>query len=281
MARISAAVGEGQRNLYGDVLTVQVLLNKNRVVTAPSNQLTEDGLIGAKTIERIRVFQEKVVNLKQPDGIISPGGITMRNLVQQSSFHTTTNRSIRSLGISDEMYVQAAKELGCEVAAIKAVVLTETPRGAFDEKGRPSILYERHYFHKLTNGQYDSYPKLSNSSAGGYGKYSEQYGKLEDAMKLDKSAALQSASWGAFQIMGNNYITAGYGSIDDFVKDMSTIQGQMRAFINFISNKPSLKNALREKNWSSFAFYYNGKEYKKNNYDNKLSNNYQMAVKQL
>ena len=279
MARISSPVGIGQKNNYADVFTVQVLLNKNKKITTPSNKLGEDGAFGPATAERIKKFQQEVVNLSNPDGIISPNGITMRNLVAHSSFHTTTNRSPRAIVFSQEQLVEAAKSLGCEVAAIKAVVLTETPRGAFGDDGKPTILYERHYFHRLTNGKYDSDPVLSNKDAGGYGKYSAQYGKLNKAIALDKNAALQSASWGAFQIMGENYKAAGYASVEDFVKGMETVQGQLNAFVSFIKNTPPLQSALQNKHWVTFARTYNGKNFKKNDYDNKLANNYQAALR--
>ncbi|MDD4881534.1 MAG: N-acetylmuramidase domain-containing protein [Gallionellaceae bacterium] len=70
-------------------------------------------------------------------------------------------------------------------------------------------MYERHYFHRLTNGKYSKkHPDISNSLSGGYGKFSAQYGKLERAFNLDPEAALKSASWGRFQIMGNNHQAA-------------------------------------------------------------------------
>lgn len=279
MARIRQGVGIGQSNLYVDVVTIQTLLNSNTVVTNPANKLSVDGKIGTATIERIKSFQKQVVKLSNPDGVVSPSGITLRNLVLHSSFHTTTNKSKRSLGITEEQYVQAAKSISCEVAAIKAIVLTETPRGAFDEQGRPTILYERHYFHRLTKGKYDSNSVLSNKSAGGYGKYSTQYEKLNEALKLDKSAALQSASWGAFQIMGANYVTAGFNSVDDFVGAMRTLQGQLDAFVKFILHTPGLQSALQNKQWATFARIYNGNDYKKNNYDAKMARNYQLALK--
>ncbi|WP_241639716.1 N-acetylmuramidase domain-containing protein [Rosenbergiella epipactidis] len=279
MARISSPVGIGQKNNYADVFTVQVLLNKNKKITTPSTKLTEDGAFGPNTLERIKYFQKSIVNLKNPDGIISPTGATMRNLVVHSSFHTTTNRSTRTLIFSQQQLVEAAKSLRCEVAAIKAVVLTETPRGAFDNDGKPTILYERHYFHRLTSGRYDSDPVLSNKHPGGYGKYSAQYGKLNRAIILDKKAALQSASWGAFQIMGENYKAAGFSTIEEFVKNMETVQGQLDAFVNFIKKTPPLQSALQNKQWSTFARVYNGPDYKSNAYDNKLANNYQLSLK--
>lgn len=78
-------------------------------------------------------------------------------------------------------------------------------RGAFHSEGRPTILFERHKFHLHTAGKYDvSNPEISNKLPGGYGLFSEQHPKLEKAKTLDKDAALKSASWGAFQIMGEN-----------------------------------------------------------------------------
>lgn len=102
MARINSPVGEGQRNLYGDVRTIQTLLNKNSVVTTPGHLLAEDGKIGPNTIARIRLFQEKVVRMRNPDGVIDPNGVTMRNLTLHANFHTTVNRTTRVPGITQE-----------------------------------------------------------------------------------------------------------------------------------------------------------------------------------
>lgn len=115
------------------------------------------------------------------------------------------------MGIDEEAYEDAAKQLKVDVAAIKAVANVETKGSAFDKEGRPTILYERHYFHRLTQGKFSKKnPDISNSASGGYGKFSAQYGKLEKAYKLAPDAALMSASWGRFQIMGANHVSAGY-----------------------------------------------------------------------
>src|SRR6185503_15448815 len=74
---------------------------------------------------------------------------------------------------------------------------------------RPKILFEGHAFHRLTGGRYSgehpdiSYPqwsrrKYADSPAG-------EWHRFEAACRLDRLAALQSASWGLFQIMGFNY----------------------------------------------------------------------------
>ncbi len=183
-------------------------------------------------------------------------------------------------GLTEDMYISAAKALSCEVAAIKAIVMTETEiTGPFDNKGRPSILYERHYFSRLTKGKYDvSHPEVSGPRYVKYGRISEQYTKLYKAMELDKEAAWRSASWGAFQIMGDNYPTAGFSSIGGFVEGMNTISGQLYAFVNHVKNIPALNNAIINKNWSRFARLYNGPAYKEKGYDVTMSNNYDRAL---
>lgn len=183
-------------------------------------------------------------------------------------------------GLEEKDYLAAADELKVEVAAIKAVAEVETSGNAFDSEGRPRILFERHYFHRLTNGKYSKkHPDISNTSAGGYGKFSAQYGKLERAFKLDAQAALKSASWGRFQIMGNNHQAAGHDTVESFVLSMTKSEAEhLRAFTSFIKHNPALLKALRDKQWSGFASGYNGPGYKNNAYDTKLEAAYKRFV---
>ena len=179
-------------------------------------------------------------------------------------------------GLSEADYVQAAADLGAEVAAIKAVAEVETAGEAFDDMGRPRILYERHYFHRLTNGRFDkNHPTLSNKSSGGYGKFSAQYGKLEEAYQLDPAAALKSASWGRFQIMGSNHAAAGHATVQEFVDALARSEAaHLRAFVAFVGANATMKAALQKKNWAAFAKAYNGPGYAKNEYDTKMANAY-------
>jgi hypothetical protein len=184
-------------------------------------------------------------------------------------------------GISDQDYADAASLLGVEVAAIKSVAEVETSGAAFDDYGRPRILFERHYFHQLTSGRYDKHhPDISNHLGGGYGKFSAQYGKLERAYLLDAVAALESASWGRFQIMGKNHGDAGFTSVQEFVLALShTESAHLRAFSSFVSANKGLHKALQKKDWTAFARGYNGKGYKKNDYDTKLKDAYDKFAK--
>jgi hypothetical protein len=175
-------------------------------------------------------------------------------------------------GLTDDDFAAAAESLGIEVAMIRAVAQVESPRGPFDPNGRPEILFERHYFHRLTNGAFDqSDPDISNSSSGGYGKFSAQYGKLKRAYALAPDAALRSASWGRFQIMGDNYVAAGFPSAGGFVQAVATSEAEhLNAFVNFVKSNGNMVSALRNKDWAGFASRYNGPGYAANRYDKKL-----------
>jgi hypothetical protein len=179
-------------------------------------------------------------------------------------------------GIGDAAYEAAAASLGVDVATIKAVADVETAGDAFDALGRPRILFERHYFHRLTSGRFDlTHARVSAQSAGGYGTFSAQYGKVEEAYALDADAALRSASWGRFQIMGDNFIAAGFSSSHEFVKAMTrSEEAQLRAFVSFVLSRGTMAEALRQKNWAAFARAYNGPGYAKNQYDTKLAASY-------
>jgi hypothetical protein len=170
----------------------------------------------------------------------------------------------------------AAQRLGCQRAAVQAVAQTETKRSAWDDAGRPTILFERHYFSKLTGRRFDhSHPDISNRTAGGYGRFAEQYSKLWRAAILNESAALESASWGSFQIMGSNYAASGFQSVADLVNAMlESEQRHLDAFVSFILASRALTNALRNLDWAAFARGYNGPDYQKNDYDRKIADAY-------
>lgn len=186
--------------------------------------------------------------------------------------------------IDDSDYILAAQKIGCEVAAIKAVANTETgANGSYynfngGDDDVPSILFERHYFSRYTRGVYDTtHSKISSMSRGSYGKYSEQYKKILKAYSLDPDAALKSASWGKFQIMGTNYEAAGYPSVSEFVLDMSrTEKNHLKAFVNFIIADPRLKNAIINKDWLGFARIYNGPA--QDGYDVRMKDAYDAIV---
>jgi hypothetical protein len=86
-----------------------------------------------------------------------------------------------------------------------------------------------------------------------------QYKRLTKAYQLDKSAALQSCSWGKFQIMGFNYSSAGYKDVFDFVKAMSTGDpAHIKAFLKFAKSNKTLSDGLENINFEKIAEGHNG-----------------------
>ena len=179
----------------------------------------------------------------------------------------------------------AAAAINVEAAMIKALSDIESPKGGFNKDGTPKILFERHkYYQALTkinwitkrNEMVVKYPDICHKSSGSYNER-PQYDKLRIAASLNWEAAHESASWGFAQVMGFNWQSLGYESIRDFVTKMYESEGQqLIAACRYIQvNK--LDVALRAKNWTAFAKGYNGQDYQRNDYDNKLAAAYAKA----
>ncbi|CAL2079131.1 Peptidoglycan-binding protein [Tenacibaculum dicentrarchi] len=177
--------------------------------------------------------------------------------------------------INEKDFKEAAKTLGVEVAIIKAVCEVEAPMGGFLQTGEPVILFERHKFHQFTDGIFsEKHPTISNPRAGGYISGRREHFRLQEAEKLNREAALKSASWGKFQIMGFNYKLCGFSNIQTFINAMyNSEKAQLKAFVNFIKSV-GLSDELRRKDWKGFARGYNGRAYYKNAYDKKLKRAY-------
>lgn len=170
---------------------------------------------------------------------------------------------------------RAAETLGCDLAAIRAVVEVESLGNGFQPDARPKILFERHIFHRETGGRWSRlHPDISSSRPGGYLGGAREYWRLEQAMRLDYEAALRSASWGAFQIMGFNHRLAGFATVELFVAAMvESAAKQLEGFVAFIEAR-GLAGALRTHDWASFARGYNGSNYRINRYDQRLAEAY-------
>lgn len=178
--------------------------------------------------------------------------------------------SSTQLGMAD--YQRAASALGVDVATVRAVAEVESSGGGFLPDGRPKILFERHIFARETGGRFNqSHPGISGS-AGGYGASgAHQHLRFEQAYALDPAAAMKSASWGEFQIMGFNHKMVGYDTVGQFVEAMRGSAGnQLDAFVQFIESA-GLKGALQNKDWAGFARGYNGPGYASNQYDSKMA----------
>jgi hypothetical protein len=192
----------------------------------------------------------------------------------------------------------AAEQLGVEPCALQAVCEVESNGNGFLQDGRPKILFEPHIFwRELKKRGYNPAGLLTRADvrnihgdisdilyekwgARPYGSEAAQWGRLTRARAIDEEAALKSASWGAFQIMGFNYAACGFKSVRGFVEVMTIggYAGQLEALGGFLTAN-NLVRHLAAKNWAAFAKGYNGAGYAQNQYDTKLAQAYQKCTR--
>jgi hypothetical protein len=193
---------------------------------------------------------------------------------------TLTDKTLTGKTLTDADIADAATALWCEIAAVRAVLDVEASGNGFLEDGRPKILFEAHHFSRLTGGRYDaSHPDLSAPAwnpdlyEGGAGEHD----RLRRAMELDAKAALMSASWGLFQIMGFNHDLCGFERVEAFVEAQTRHEGRhLMAFVRYCRAR-GLDRALREHAWTAFARAYNGPAYADHGYHRRLRQAYRVA----
>lgn len=178
-------------------------------------------------------------------------------------------------------FIDDAAQIGCDVEAVMAVAAVESRGGGFDPEGFPKTLFEGHWFHKLTKGKFtESHPDLSYPTwtKKFYGKtWPVEKDRLARAMELDRPAAMMSASWGMFQIMGFNHSRCGFKTVQQFVNAMCKDENaQLGAFTQFVINS-GLADEMKDRRWADFARHYNGPGYALNKYDTKLAAAYAKA----
>lgn len=207
------------------------------------------------------------------------------------------------IGISPAAFEQAAitlepDRLDHALAAIRAVDEVESgggwftdvradilaldgPGGFLDGPDLPKILFEAHVFARNCSpkGKFNrSHPNLSSSkwNRALYVGGEAEYRRLHMAMQLDESAALMAASWGRYQILGENFRAAGFGTVQGFVAAMKESEERhLEAFVAFIMTN-RLVNAFRRissrpEDCAPFARGYNGGGYAANNYHGKIA----------
>ncbi len=171
--------------------------------------------------------------------------------------------------LSNSDIAQVAKDSFIEFALLKAVILIETSGTGFDRKtGLILLQFEPHVFQKATG------KRIIN----GVESQSKEWAAFKEAAAINKVEALEATSWGLGQIMGFNHELAGYKTVTDMVNAFELSEyWQLQGMVSFIKKQPKMINALKTKDWATFARLYNGPGYKKNDYDTKLALAYEKA----
>ncbi len=262
---------------HGDRSQAVRILQKN--LNNHGAKLVVDGDYGDATETAVRAYQVKVGLVA--DGVA--GTKTQTSLAGGDCAQLLRNNDL----------VKAAERLDVPLASIYAVNEVESKGKGFLDNGKPVILFERHIMYRqLATPRHDgddpaelkrhadqlatANPALVNQKPGGYVGGTAEHQRLAMARLIDDTAALESASWGAFQIMGFHWKRLGYSSVQDFVTAMSAGESQQfDAFTRFIETDPALHKALKARKWAEFAKLYNGPNYQRNLYDTKLQRAYE------
>ncbi|UOU98399.1 N-acetylmuramidase family protein [Chryseobacterium daecheongense] len=232
----------------------------------------------------VKDFQKK--NFLVVDGIV---GVKTWTMLLEKTAAPVSSISSTDKFLKESDLIGFANQYGLELAAVKAVNEIESSGKGFLINNKPKILFEGHVFwselkkrgidpssYYNANNKDVLYPKWTKIYYQGGVK---EYDRLNEAISLGndpkfKDAALCSASWGSFQIMGFHAKNLGYFDVNEFVSKMEINEGEhLKAFGKFLE-KNGLLIHLRNKNWANFAKGYNGGGYKLNKYDEKLAKAY-------
>jgi peptidoglycan hydrolase-like protein with peptidoglycan-binding domain len=249
---------------------LQKALNEKQ---GPSPSLKPDGNFGPLSIAALTAFQTK-------QGIPASGQYDSASQILLDSF-------IVDKYLQTKDFVAAGQQLHVSQSIVRTVCTVETSGAGFLSDGRCTILFERHKFYGYLLAKYgqaqvntlmaQGNSDICNPSPGGYAGGAGEYPRFNRAMAIDQNCAMMSASWGLFQIMGENFNFCGFNDVAAFVNAMRQSEDlQLTAFVAFCQKyvHGQLQTALQQKAWATFARLYNGPNFAANQYDTKMASNY-------
>lgn len=236
--------------------------------------------------------ERAVIEFQNNSGLVADGIVGEKTWTTLLAQTQPEQNAVANLWLGDQDFEDAAKEAGVALPAMKAVYKVESNGSGFIGR-QPKILFEGHIFWsrlekaglrpvELQRGNEDIlYPKWTKTYYLGGAR---EHQRLKRAQVIHSDAALESTSWGLFQILGYHWKALGYDSVTDFTNRMAKHESeQLGAFVRFLNiNKVrdgrTLAAVLRDNDWSTFAYAYNGPRYRENRYDDKLREAFRQYV---
>lgn len=261
--------------IFDDALDVVVRAFQTR------SRITVDGIVGPQTwkkaVESVHLRDLSCVSSvpMAPDSLVS----------NSSSVGKTWNKYGGLLDLVGDV-------LSVDPALLASVMVVESKGTPFGPDGRPIIRFENHLFWdrwgKSNEDKYalhfrygvDSNGKPRPDKVRSKGHYfrsdvsgpwvemhpagsqsvsqSIEWDVFSFASNLSSESAVKSTSFGLGQVLGSNFVQAGYSDQDLFVKDMADEKLQILAMLEFIKNGSSMWDSLIKKDFFAFAQTYNG-----------------------
>lgn len=205
------------------------------------------------------------------------------------------------------MIREAAAPFGFNPDSCYAVARTESGLVGFGKTGKIIIQFEPHVFrrnlpadalkvYKHVIGKANKGTTLTAAekilldlytiiNRNGVEDQVPEWHAFNAAFKVDQEAAIKGASWGAFQILGENHVAAGFKTVREMHAAYITGEAaQVASFLRFCNAHPTPRSVLRLKApgleaFAKFARYYNGPAYLKFAYHKKMLQHYTDATK--
>jgi peptidoglycan hydrolase-like protein with peptidoglycan-binding domain len=175
-------------------------------------------------------------------------------------------------------------QIGVGEDELHAFIDVESLGSGFYPNGSVKRLFEPHVFYRQLKGtERDdavkaglAYPRWGTQK---YPKDSTE--RIIRAMAINEEAALRATSWGAFQVLGENYAMAGFDSAKSMVLAMlEDEETHLQAAVNFmvaagidddLRRLAELDRPTRPEDCIAIVRVYNGPGYAKNDYHTKFA----------
>lgn len=172
--------------------------------------------------------------------------------------------------ITEQQIRDLAVKYNLQYASLKAVLEVESGGNGFHPTtGRIIIQFEPHWFRRL-------FLRWKNSigiwNANKVENQTKEWEAFNDAFKRNPNAAMQATSIGLMQVMGFHWKLLGFKSVGE-MWDYAKVNeaNQLDLGLRFIKSNTKMYQALQRNDFAKFAFFYNGQQYKKFNYDTRLA----------
>lgn len=297
IAQVQSGVGEKLVTLISPMLRIkaplhphpkdQIGLPRHEAATAPKN-----------AAKHPRGTPQKAQG--KPQSMITPGGPGIHSRMMKDKdgiSREVLSEDLPDLSdcfaaytgekITEKDWSDAAARITCEISVVKAFAQVETGgrSGFWPHSGTPplpKILYERYVFSTLTKHKYDasnadlsmsrkylSYVKAhdpaiykADKAIPTYVSGLANYQRFLKACLLDENAAIECCSWGAFQVLGENWRLCDFQTHRQFLKAAFTSERVhlTEMFVPYVYNRShgALRRALIIKDWVAAARLYNG-----------------------
>ena len=169
--------------------------------------------------------------------------------------------------ITDSEIAALASKNGYSYAALQSVIEVESGGIGFArDTGKIIIQFEPSWFRRKS-----PYTPSGKWSVNGVERQHGEWIAFNDAFNRNPQAAMESTSIGMMQVMGFHWKMLGFdgvGAMWDYARESEA--NQIDLAIRFIKRNEKLDQALKNRDWATVAFFYNGAGYKKFNYDARL-----------